>query len=92
MKQIADLEPKPGVSPTTSHLNSLTKLNPNSYDAIVYSSHQDQRPARWLQQRTDKPVILLPLTVTEGQSLDQMYDKVIDALLKVLAKPNSEKT
>lgn len=90
IEQVADLEPKPGVSPTTSHLNSLTKLDPQSYDAIVYSSHQDQRPAFWLQQRTGKPVIQLPLTVSEGQSLDQLYEKIIDSLLDVLVEPSQE--
>ncbi|MFH4688251.1 zinc ABC transporter substrate-binding protein [Vibrio diabolicus] len=85
--QVADLEPKPGISPTTSHLQSLTKLDADSFDAIVYSSHQDQRPAKWLQEHTDKPVIQLPLTVSEGESLDEMYDQVIDDLLDVLVPP-----
>ncbi|MCF7453362.1 zinc ABC transporter substrate-binding protein [Vibrio diabolicus] len=87
MVQVADLEPKPGISPTTSHLQSLTKLDADSFDAIVYSSHQDQRPAKWLQEHTDKPVIQLPLTVSEGESLDEMYDQVIDDLLDVLVPP-----
>ncbi|YCO00733.1 metal ABC transporter solute-binding protein, Zn/Mn family [Vibrio sp. VNB-15] len=87
MEQIADLEPKPGISPTTSHLQSLTKLNTNSFEAIVYSSHQDKRPANWLQQHTNKPLIQLPLTVSKGQSLDEMYDQVIDDLLDVLVQP-----
>lgn len=87
IKQIADLEPKPGMSPTTSHLQSLTKLEADTFDAIVYSPYQDQRPAHWLQQRTGKPVIPLPLTVDEGEGLDQMYDRVIDGLLKVLVTP-----
>lgn len=90
MEQIADLEPKPGISPTTSHLQSLTKLNPGSFDAIVYSPHQDQRPANWLQQRTGKPVIELPLTVIDGETLDVMYDKVIDDLLKALVSSSEQ--
>ncbi|HAS26310.1 zinc ABC transporter substrate-binding protein [Vibrio splendidus] len=89
MAQIADLEPKPGISPTTSHLQSLTKLDPASFDAIVYSSHQDQRPANWLNQQINKPTIQLPLTVAEGQSLDQMYDQVIDELLRTLVNPDT---
>ncbi|CDT41262.1 Putative adhesion protein (fragment) [Vibrio coralliirubri] len=89
MAQIADLEPKPGISPTTSHLQSLTKLDPASFDAIVYSSHQDQRPANWLNQHINKPTIQLPLTVAEGQSLDQMYDQVIDELLRTLVNPDT---
>ncbi|MDK9770754.1 metal ABC transporter solute-binding protein, Zn/Mn family [Vibrio sp. B181a] len=92
MEQIADLEPKPGISPTTSHLQSLTKLETNSFDAIVFSSHQDKRPANWLQQQTDKPLIQLPLTVSNGQSLDEMYDQVIDELLGVLVQPDPVKS
>lgn len=87
MVQVADLEPKPGISPTTSHLQSLTQLDTKQFDAIVFSSHQDQRPANWLQEHTDKPVIQLPLTVSEGESLDEMYDQVIDDLLDVLVPP-----
>ena len=91
MKQVADLEPKPGISPTTSHLQSLTKLDLDSFDAIVYSSHQDQRPANWLQQHAKKPVIKLPLTVSDAESLDAMYDKVIDDLLNVLSNSKQVK-
>ncbi|GLS90353.1 zinc ABC transporter substrate-binding protein [Psychromonas marina] len=90
MKQVADLEPKPGVSPTTSHLQSLTKLDANTFDVIVYSTHQNQRPANWLHEFTDKPIIQLPLTVSKGQSLDEMVDQVIDELLDVLVTPESE--
>ncbi|MFL0846828.1 metal ABC transporter solute-binding protein, Zn/Mn family [Vibrio parahaemolyticus] len=91
MVQVADLEPKPGVSPTTSHLQSLTKLDASSFDAIVYSSHQDQRPAMWLQQRTNKPVVQLPLTVSKEQNLDELYDEVIAELLDVFVSPSAVK-
>lgn len=91
IKQIADLEPKPGISPTTSHLQFLTELDADTFDAIVYSSHQDQRPANWLRQHTGKPVIKLPLTVADGERLDEMYDRVIDDLLNVLVAPASAK-
>ncbi|CAM2929014.1 metal ABC transporter solute-binding protein, Zn/Mn family [Vibrio rarus] len=84
MEQVADLEPKPGISPTTSHLQSLSKLDEDAFDVIVYSSHQDRRPANWLQQRTGKHVVELPLTVSDGEGLDQLYDKVIDDLLSTL--------
>ncbi|GAL09111.1 zinc ABC transporter periplasmic-binding protein ZnuA [Vibrio astriarenae] len=86
IEQIADLEPKPGISPTTSHLQSLTKLDADSFEAIIYSSYQDQRPGKWLQQRTDKPLIQLPSTVSEGQSLDALYDEIIDSLLDAMVK------
>ncbi|MDX2319153.1 MAG: zinc ABC transporter substrate-binding protein [Moritella sp.] len=87
MTQVADLEPKPGVSPTTAHLQSLTKLDPASFDAIIYSSHQNKRAANWLHQQTHKPVIQLPLTVSKEQRLDELYDEILDDLLSVLAEP-----
>ena len=91
MVQVADLEPKPGISPTTSHLQSLTQLDTKQFDAIVFSSHQDQRPAMWLKQQTDKPVAQLPLTVSKQQSLDELYDEVITDLLATLVSPSSVK-
>ncbi|MGY3570191.1 metal ABC transporter solute-binding protein, Zn/Mn family [Vibrio paucivorans] len=87
MEQVADLEPKPGISPTTAHLQSLSSLEPSSFDAIVFSSHQDSRPANWLNGQTNKPIVQLPLTVKKGQSLDEMYDEVIDDLLALFANP-----
>ena len=92
MAQIADLEPKPGISPTTSHLQALTQLDPASFDAVVYSSHQDQRPANWFNQQTGKPMIQLPLTVSEGQSLDEMYDQVINDLLDTLVDSDTSQS
>ncbi|MDF5304950.1 zinc ABC transporter substrate-binding protein, partial [Vibrio parahaemolyticus] len=67
------------------------KLDASSFDAIVYSSHQDQRPAMWLQQRTNKPVVQLPLTVSKEQNLDDLYDEVIAELLDVFVSPSAVK-
>ncbi|MGF1700398.1 zinc ABC transporter substrate-binding protein [Photobacterium makurazakiensis] len=86
VEQVADLEPKPGISPTTSHLQSLSQLNHDDIDAIIYSTHQDKRPASWLHRQTKKPMIELPLSVSEGQSLSELYDEVIDKLLVMLDK------
>ena len=91
IEQIADLEPKPGLPPTTSHLQSLTRLGKDNFDAIVFSSHQDQRPANWLHRHSGKPVLELPLTVTEDQSLNELYDQVITSLLKVLKPENVDR-
>ena len=84
MEQVADLEPKPGLPPTTSHLQSLTRLGKQDFDAIVFSSHQNQRPANWLHNQTGKPVIELPLTVSKGQTLVELYDQVIESLVTTL--------
>ena len=84
IEQVADLEPKPGLSPTTAHLQSLAKLGDNAYGAIIYSSHQDHRPAQWLQKQTGKPVIKLPQTVTGDESLADLMDSTLQQLLTTL--------
>lgn len=85
VEQVADLEPKPGLPPTTSHLQSLTRLGKQGFDAIIFSSHQNQRPANWLHNQTGVTVVELPLTVSKNQSLVELYDQVIDTLVKALA-------
>ncbi|MGL6259860.1 metal ABC transporter solute-binding protein, Zn/Mn family [Vibrio sp. WXL103] len=88
--QVADLEPKPGISPTTSHLQSLTKLDAEAVDMIVYSSHQDSRAANWLQQRIDKPTLQLPLTVEGKQTLVEMIDSIIEQLVDAAGEHSAD--
>ncbi|MCW8328549.1 zinc ABC transporter substrate-binding protein [Photobacterium sp. SDRW27] len=81
VSQVADLEPKPGISPTASHLQSLVRLDYDEIDAIVYSTYQDSRPANWLQKQINVPVVALPLTVRNDETLDSLIDNIIDSLL-----------
>jgi zinc/manganese transport system substrate-binding protein len=83
--QIGALEPKPGIPPTTGHLSSLVALTKTeSPYAIVSAAYQDPKPAHWLAERTDVPVVVLPFTVGgDGQAKDLygLFDSTIDKLL-----------
>lgn len=61
----ADLEPKPGLPPSASHLSQLL-ANPKLEDAsaILIASYQDPQPAEWLAEQTGLPVVVVPGTVT----------------------------
>lgn len=68
LRQVADLEPKPGLSPTPGHLQRLLDgLRQTPVLAVVVSGYQDPRPARWLggQLGTAVPVLVLPATVPD---------------------------
>jgi zinc/manganese transport system substrate-binding protein len=83
--QIGELEPKPGVPPTSAHLSSLisTAKGEGAY-AIISAAYQDQKPAQWLADRTGVPVVVLPYTVggdAEAKDLFGMFDSTIDKLL-----------
>jgi zinc/manganese transport system substrate-binding protein len=85
LQQIGALEPKPGVPPTSGHLSSLisTAKSSGTY-AIITAAYQDQKPARWLSERTGVPVVTLPYTVggdAQSKDLFGLYDSTIDKLL-----------
>lgn len=88
VQQVADLEPQPGLAPTPGHLQRvLTQLRAQPPRAIVISSYQDPRPARWLAQQLSGqvPVLQLPATVDnpdQPDALGQWVDRLLDGLLK----------
>ncbi|WP_456071351.1 metal ABC transporter solute-binding protein, Zn/Mn family [Ferrimonas aestuarii] len=89
MEQIGDLEPKPGLPPTTSHLASLLELTEtNKPMAIIYTGYQDSRGANWLSKRAGVPALQLPFGpgVDGIDTLFELYDKVIADLLAAAAE------
>lgn len=87
MEQVGDLEPKPGLPPSSSHLASLLKRTATGdVMAIIVASYQSERGANWLGERANLPVKVLPMSVggnEQSQDLFSLYDSVIDLLLKI---------
>lgn len=68
-----DLEPKPGLPPSASHLSELlSEPGLDGARAILIASYQDRQPAEWLAERTGKPVLVLPGTVTGESPTDTL--------------------
>ncbi len=89
VQQVADLEPKPGVPPTPSHLQAVlaqTRAAPPL--AVVHTLYQEPQPAQWLARQLGHgktALLALPSTVTsEGPAADLAgwMDQLIDALLE----------
>jgi zinc/manganese transport system substrate-binding protein len=93
MLQSMDLEPKPGLPPTPSHLRSLLqawKVQPPL--ATVVAAHQDPRAGRWLvdHARPRRTLLVLPATIadpTKPMALDHWFDEMIEALLRAASAP-----
>ncbi|MCE2570072.1 metal ABC transporter solute-binding protein, Zn/Mn family [Motilimonas eburnea] len=88
MEQVADLEPKPGVSPTMSHLASLSKLDTRDTYAIVYATHQTNDAATWLAQRNHLPVVVLPQSVGGTDAASDLFG-LINNSIDLLLTPRS---
>jgi zinc/manganese transport system substrate-binding protein len=85
VRQVGDLEPKPGVPPTMAHLQALLQaMRSNPPMAIVRALHHEPQAAQWLADQTGKPLLVLPATVTpDGPTADLagLFDALIDQLL-----------
>ena len=84
LKQMAELEPKPGVPPTSGHLASLLEhMKTDPAKVIIRAPYQDQRPVQWLHDHTGIPMLVLPYTVggnAQAEDLFGLFDSTINAL------------
>ncbi|HYM34092.1 MAG TPA: zinc ABC transporter substrate-binding protein [Steroidobacteraceae bacterium] len=94
IEELGNLEPKPGIEPTTGHLAELLDQVRNKIvKAIVRSSYQDSRASDWLAGRTGVKAIVLPHTVGSvpgTDTLTQMFDVIIARLLEANATRESK--
>jgi zinc/manganese transport system substrate-binding protein len=86
LEEVGNLEPKPGIEPTTGHLAELLdQAHSKHVKAIVRSSYQDSRASDWLSGRTGVKAILLPHTVGSVPGTDNlfgMFDVILARLLE----------
>jgi zinc/manganese transport system substrate-binding protein len=91
LKEVAVLEPKPGVEPTASHLQEvLTTLKGAPARMVLYSAYQDPRASEWLGTNAGIPVVKVPFTVggTDGaKDLFGLFDDTLARLLAAGGKP-----
>lgn len=86
LEQLATLEPKSGIPPTSRHLSQLlTLLKTKPAGMILYAGYQNDQAARWVSERTGIPAVALPFSPSEDESLFEWFDRLIKQLLEVQA-------
>jgi len=84
MKAVASLEPKPGIPPTTSHLEGLLQqLKAKSADLIIRTPYEPDKASEWLSEKTAISAVVLPYTIdgtAESGSLFALFDRSISIL------------
>ncbi|MDZ7842772.1 MAG: zinc ABC transporter substrate-binding protein [Gammaproteobacteria bacterium] len=83
---VGELEPKPGLPPTTSHLTRLLQIVDDEEPRfIVHSNYQNPRAAAWLSERSGVPRLELPYTVGAYESTGGLF-ALMDELVERLTR------
>jgi zinc/manganese transport system substrate-binding protein len=87
LQQVAVLEPKPGIPPTSGHLSGVLKLmEADPARVIIRAPYQNARAADWLHQQTGIPIRVLPYTVggnPDAEDLFGLFDSTLELLSQV---------
>ena len=86
LKEVAVLEPKPGVEPTASHLESvLGTLKATPARMVLYAAYQDSRPSDWLSQHAGIPAVKIPFTVGGSDKATDLFALFDDTVARLVA-------
>jgi zinc/manganese transport system substrate-binding protein len=86
LHEVAVLEPKPGVEPTASHLQSvLATLKTTPARMVLYAAYQDSRPSDWLSKNAGIPAVRLAFTVGGTDAAKDLFGLFDDTLARLLA-------
>ena len=88
LREVAALEPKPGVEPTSAHLTEvLEQLQREPAKMILRAAYSDGRASEWLAERARIPAVTLPYTVggnDKAKDLFSLFDDTVQRLLGAL--------
>ena len=85
LKQVAELEPKPGMEPSAAYLGSvLSELQQHPARMVLRAAYQDERSSGWIAERAHIPAVIVPFSVggtPQATDLFTMFDDTIQRLL-----------
>jgi zinc/manganese transport system substrate-binding protein len=88
LREIAAIEPKPGVPPSSGYLAALVKrLAAEPPRMILRNAYNDPKAADWLAERVHAPVVMLPFSVggtPAAKDLFGLFDDTLNRLLEPL--------
>jgi zinc/manganese transport system substrate-binding protein len=86
LKEVAVLEPKPGVEPSAAHLQTvLAALKATPARMVISSAYQDPKPSEWLSRNAGIPAVRLPFTVGGSDAAKDLVGLFDDTLARLLA-------
>jgi zinc/manganese transport system substrate-binding protein len=84
IETVASLEPKPGIPPNASHLEKILQdVEGQQVVGILITPFENQKPAKWLSEKANIPVLDLPFTVggnAKAKDLKSLFEDTIQRL------------
>jgi zinc/manganese transport system substrate-binding protein len=88
MKEVANIEPKPGVPPGSAYLAQLLdELPRRGTKMVLYTAYEDPRPSQFVAEKLGIPPVMLPFTVggtDQAKDIFGLYDDTVSRLLAAL--------
>lgn len=84
--EVGNLEPKPGLDPSSAHLAALLqRQRHNPAELIIRTPYQNERASQWFSSHASIPAIEIPSTVgSTGGATDlfSWFDEIVNRLLE----------
>ncbi|MEW6314412.1 MAG: zinc ABC transporter substrate-binding protein [Pseudomonadota bacterium] len=85
LREVAALEPRPGIEPSSAHLQEvLARLEREPARFIIRAAYNNERPSEWLAQRAHIPAVMLPFTVGGTPQATDLFALFDDTLRRLL--------
>ena len=88
LREVATLEPKPGVEPNSGYLAQvLASLQRQPAKMVIRAAYSDGRASEWLTEHAKIPNVALPFTVgaeAQSQDLFALFESTVQRLLDAL--------
>lgn len=85
LREVAALEPKPGIEPSSAHLTAvLEQLRTQPARMVIRAAYQDPRASRWLSEKAHIPAVELPFTVGGSDQAKDLFGLFDDTLVRLL--------
>ena len=86
LKQVAELEAKPGMEPSATHLAQVLKqLQTSPARMVIRAAYQDSKPSEWIAQRGQLNAVELPFSVGGTAAAKDLYGLFDDTIARLLA-------
>ena len=86
LKEVAELEPKPGMQPSVAHMSQvLQQLQRQPARMVVRAAYQSPDPSEWLAGRAHIPAVELPFSVGGDDRAKDLFGLFDDTIARLLA-------